>query len=147
MMATNIRQKLPTWFTVLAVVLVLWGLLGCWAFYLHVTLGPAMDPNATDWDRAYYANLPGWFTLVYAAAIGGGLLGSIALLLRSWLALPLYLVSLVAVVVQFGWVFGATDILAQKGAAVTVPFPLFILAVALLQVWLASHARRRGWIA
>ena len=145
-MAANMRHRAPAWFRVLAGVLVLWGLLGLWALYMHVTLGPAANPQATDWDRAYYAGLPGWFTPVYAAAVVGGLLGSVALLLRARLALPLYLVSLAAVVVQFGWVFAATDLLARKGAAATVPFPLVILAVALFQLWLARHARRRGWI-
>ena len=92
-------------------------MLGCIAFYMHVKLGPGVDPNATDWDRAYYAALPGWFTAVYAAAVGGGLLGSLALLFRSKLALPLFVISLVAVIVQFGYVFAGTDMLAHKGAA------------------------------
>ena len=145
-MATYLRQRPPGWFIAVAVILVLWGLLGCYAFYMHVTLGAAMDPAATDWDRSYYAALPGWFTPVYAAAVGGGLLGAIALLFRSKLALPLFVISLVAVIVQFGYVFFGTDILAHKGAAATVPFPLFIAAVAAFQIWLAQLARRRGWI-
>ena len=139
-------QKPPVWFTALSVILVLWGLMGCWALYMHITLGPAMDPNATDWDRVYYAALPAWFTPVYCVAIAGGLLGSIALLLRSGLAKWPYIASLVAVIVQFGWVFAATDLLAHKGAAMTVPFPAFIIAVALFQVWLAGLAQRKGWI-
>ncbi|ATY34795.1 hypothetical protein CVN68_20855 [Sphingomonas psychrotolerans] len=140
------RHKPAGWFVVVAVLLVLWGLLGCVAFYMHVKFGPAMDPAATDWDRAYYAALPGWFTPVYAAAVGAGLLGAIALLLRSKLAQPLFLISLIAVIVQFGYVFLATDLLAHKGAAATVPFPSFIAAVAAFQIWLANLARHRGWI-
>jgi len=144
--ATYLRQRPPGWFIAVAVVLALWGVLGCIAFYMHVKLGPAMDPAATDWDRAYYAALPGWFTPVYAAAVGGGLLGALALLFRSKLAQPLFVLSLIAVAVQFGYVFLGTDILAHKGAAVTVPFPLFIAAVAIFQIWLAQFARKRGWI-
>ena len=145
-MATYLRQRPPGWFIAVAVLLALWGVLGCIAFYLHVKMGPAMDPAATDWDRAYYAALPGWFTPVYAAAVGGGLLGSIALLFRSKLALPLFVISLIAVIVQFGYVFLGTDMLAHKSAAATVPFPLFIAAVAVFQIWLARFARRLGWI-
>lgn len=145
-MATYLRQKPALWFTVLAVLLVLWGLAGCFSLYLHVAYGPAMDPKATDWDRAYFAALPGWFTPVYAVAVGAGLLGSIALLLRSKLAQPLYIASLIAVIVQFGYVFAGTDLLAHKGPAMTVPFPLFIFAVAVFQIWIAGLARRRGWI-
>lgn len=145
-MATNFRQKPAVWFTVLAVLLVLWGLAGCASFYVHVAYGPDIDPNATDWDRAYFAALPGWLNIVYAAAVGAGLLGSIALLLRSKLAQPLYLVSLIAVVIQFGYIFLATDLAAHKGPATAYPFPALIFVIAIFQLWFAGYARRRGWL-
>jgi hypothetical protein len=145
-MASYVRQKPAGWFNLVVLLLVLWGVAGCASLYAHIVYGPAINPDATEWDRAYYAGLPGWFTWIYAAAVFGGLLGSIALLMRSKLAKPLFVVSLVAVIVQFGWVFAATDLIAQKGAAATVPFPLFIAAVAVLQIWLAGYAERRGWI-
>jgi hypothetical protein len=145
-MASYVRQKPAGWFGVVASILILWGIAGCAALYAHVAYGPAMNPAATDWDRAYYAGLPGWFDFVYAAAVLGGLLGSIALLMRSKLARPLFILSLAAVILQFGWVFLATDLLAQKGLAATLPFPLFIAAVAGVQIWFAAYAERRGWI-
>ena len=145
-MASYVRQKPPGWFVVVAIVLVLWGLAGCTSLYLHIAYGAAMDPNSTDWDRAYFAALPKWFVLVYAAAVVGGLLGSLALLTRSKFASPLYIVSLIAVIVQFGYVFGMTDLVAYKGVAKTVPFPAFIAAAAVFQIWFARHAERRGWI-
>jgi hypothetical protein len=144
--ATYLRQRPAGWFMAVVVVLILWGLAGCAALYMHVAYGPAMDPNATDWDRAYFAALPGWFVWDYAVAVGAGLAGSIALLLRSKLAQPLYIVSLIAVIVQFGYVFLGTDLLAHKGAAATMPFPAFIAVVAVFQVWLSGVARTRGWV-
>lgn len=145
-MASYIRQKPPGWFVAIAVLLVLWGLAGCASFYVHIAHGPDIDPKATDWDRAYFAALPGWLNIVYAVAVGGGLLGSIALLMRSKLATSLYILSLVAVIVQFGYIFAATDLIAHKGAATTVPFPLLIAAIAIFQIWFAKRAERRGWI-
>ncbi|MBO9711297.1 MAG: hypothetical protein J7495_00155 [Sphingomonas sp.] len=125
--------------------LLLWGLAGCLAVYAHIAYGPAMDPKATDWDRAYYAALPGWFVWDFVLAVGGGLLGAVALLLRSRWATLLALLSVAGVVIQFGYVFGMTGLLAHKGAAATVPFPAFILAVALFEWWFARLASRRGW--
>jgi hypothetical protein len=121
--------------------------MGCVALYFHVTLGPKMDPHPTDWDIAYYKALPAWFTPVYFVSIFGGLLGAVALLMRSRLAHLLFIASLAGVIVQFGYVFLATGLIAHKGAAATVPFPLIIAAVAVFQIWFAAHARRRGWIA
>jgi hypothetical protein len=145
-MGEEVMPKRPIWFLVLVGVLVLWGLMGCAALYFHIAYGPAMDPHATDWDRAFYAAMPAWFVWDYAVAVLAGLLGSLALLLRSRQAVLLYLVSLIAVLVQFGYVFFATDLMAHKGAAATVPFPAFIIAVAVFQLWLAGWAKRRGWI-
>lgn len=145
-MATWIRQKPAGWFTAVAVLLVLWGLAGCASFYVHVAYGPDIDPKATDWDRAYFAALPAWLNLVYAVAVGAGLLGSIALLLRSKLAQPLYVVSLIAVVIQFGYIFLATDLAAHKGPATAYPFPALIFLIAVFQIWIEGLARRRGWI-
>jgi hypothetical protein len=145
-MASFLRRKPAGWFTIAAVVLVLWGLMGCASFYMHVAYGPDMDPNATDWDRAYFAALPGWLNLVFALAVGAGVLGSVALALRSKLARPLYIVSLAAGIVQFGYIFLGTDMIGHKGAMVTVPFPLLVAALAVFEIWLAAYAERRGWL-
>ena len=146
-MAAYIRQKPPSWYWALAIVLLLWGVAGCVALYVHVAYGPSIDPAATDWDRAYYAALPVWFTPIYFVSIFGGLLGAIALLMRSKWAHPLFIASLVGVIVQFGYVFLATDLIAHKGAMGTVPFPAFIAVIAVFQIWFAVYAKRRGWIA
>ncbi|RYY29285.1 MAG: hypothetical protein EOP62_00105 [Sphingomonadales bacterium] len=140
------RAKRPGWFIILVCALILWGIAGCAAFSMHLIYGPAMDPAATDWDRAYFAALPAWFNIDYAVAVGAGLIGSIALLARSRLAVLFYLVSLIAVLIQFGYVFFSTDLLAHKGAGATVPFPVFIIAMAVLQIWVASYARDRNWL-
>ena len=78
-------------------------------------------------------------------SLSGGLLGAVALLSRSVLAIPLTTLSLVGVVLQFGWLFATSDIVAVKGAWTAI-FPLVIVAIAAASVWLARHARRRGWI-
>lgn len=145
-MATYLRQRPPAWFWVVAVVLLLWGAMGCYACIQQFRLGAEAMGPATDYDRALFASLPAWYNYVYAAAVGTGLLGSVALLLRSATARLLYIVSLVALVVQFGYAFGATDLIAVKGAAVTLPFPIFIAVVAIFQIWFAGFAQRRRWI-
>ncbi len=145
-MANYIRQRPPSWYWAVAVVLTLWALMGCWALYMYLKLGATMSPTPDAWDRAYDAAIPVWFTPVYFVSILGGLLGSIALLMRSKYAHPLFIASLVGVVIQFGYSFLGTDLIAHKGAAATIPFPLFIAAVAIFQIWFAVFAKRRGWI-
>lgn len=137
--------KPPRWFWIVSGILVLWGLMGCWAVYAHVAWGPKIDPAATQWDYDYYAALPGWFVWDFVVAVGGGLLGSIAMLARSRFAQPLYIASLIGVVIQFGYVFLATDLLAHKGWLATL-FPALIFAIAVFQIWFARRAAASGWI-
>ncbi|MGJ3625899.1 hypothetical protein AB5I41_01095 [Sphingomonas sp. MMS24-JH45] len=116
----------------------------------HLRLRPAIPLGAdamgpaTDYDRALYASLV-WYNAVYAVAVGAGFLAAAVLLARSTLAIPLAAISVVAVIVQVGWLFATTDIVASKGIWVTY-FPLVILAVAVFALWLARHARARRWI-
>jgi hypothetical protein len=144
-MASQFAQKPPVWFKIVAIILLLWGLAGCASLYGHFVIGPDMDPNATDYDRALYAALPVWVNIAYVVAVLAGLLGSIGLLVRAKWAGTLYLLSLIAVIAQFGYMFLATDIIAVKGVWTTY-FPAFIFAVALFQVWFAALANRRGWL-
>lgn len=138
-----VRQKPATWFTVLAGVLVLWGAMGCLSFYGQHMMNP---PLGDQWTRDFVARQPRWFAPVYAVAVGAQLLGSIRLLMRSRGAVWVYGVALVATVIQFGWVFLGTELIAVKGAAATMPFPMVIMVVCVFQLWLARFALRRGWI-
>ncbi|MBX3595485.1 hypothetical protein [Sphingomonas sp.] len=135
----------PLWFKAVTILLLLWALAGCASLYLHFAFGAEMDPNATDYDRRLYADLPTWFHAVYVAAVAAGLLGAVGLLLRRRWAFALSELSLIAVVIQFGWMFLVTDIVAVKGVWVTY-FPAAIFGIQAFQLWLAFHAGRRGWL-
>ncbi len=144
-MANGLRT-VPLWFRIAAVVLLLWAVIGCYTCVQQFRLGAEAMGPATDYDRRIYAGLPIWYNAVYAVAVGTGLLGALALLTRSSLARPLYAISLVAVVIQFGWLFATTDIVAVEGFGTVVPLPLIIVAMTLFGLCLAGPARRRGWI-
>ncbi len=138
--------KPPVWFWIVAVVLLLWALAGVFAFYSQVTIDPATLAAMSDYDRQLLTSLPGWITAVYGVATIGGALGALALLARSAFARLLYLVSLAAVIVQFGYILGATDLIAVKGFATAAGFPIFIAVMGIVQLWFANMAAGRGWL-
>ena len=142
----NGAQKPPAWYYVVAALLTAWDAIGCYFCYMQFKLGADAMGDATAYDRALFATLPGWYNYCYAIAVGGATLGGIALLARSASARPVFLVSLVAIVVQFGYLFATTDVIAHKGFATVVPFPLFIVAVAVFALWFAGFAKRKGWL-
>ncbi|VXC43690.1 hypothetical protein [Sphingomonas sp. 8AM] len=139
------RKRAPRWFRLAALVLMAWGMTGVAACVSQLTQGADAMGAASDYDRALFASLPLWYRADYAIATATMLAGAVALLIRSRHAVTLLTVSLVAVLIQFGWMFAMTDILAVKGPY-TLYFPLLIMAIGALALQLAHVARRRGWI-
>lgn len=135
----------PMWFWVIAVVLLLWNLVGVYALVQQLRLGAEAMGPATEYDRAIYDSMPPWYNWVFAIAEIGGVGGALALLAQRAIARPLFLVSLLAVIAQFGYLFVKTDIIAHKGVWVTY-FPAFIAAMCLFQLWFAGSAQYRGWL-
>jgi hypothetical protein len=142
----NAISKRPVWFVAVAIILLLWAIAGVASFGAHVFVGEKMAAEQGAWDLDYYRALPGWFAWDYALATLAALAGAIALLMRSRQAVMLYVLSLIGVVIQFGYVFVGTDLLAHKGAAATVPFPMFIALTGCVQIVLARFAAKRGWV-
>jgi hypothetical protein len=137
-MAAIGSRRAPGYFWAAAGMLTAWGALGCYACLQQLLHGAEAMGPASDYDLQLYASLPSWYDGVYAIAVVSGLLGGIALLMRSSLARMLFGMSLMAVVVQFGWLFATTDIVAVKGAVAVVTFPSVIVAVTLFAIWYAG---------
>ena len=138
-------RAMPTWFRVVAVVLILWNLVGAYACIQQFRYGADAYGDATAYDRALFAAMPVWYNWNFALAEATGLAGLIALLLGRRAALPLLIVSLLCVVVQYGYLFATTDIVAVKGVSTTY-FPAFIALVCVLQIALARTGVARGWL-
>ena len=138
-------SKPPIWFLIVVILLVLWEVVGCLACVSQIRLGAAAMGPVDAWSLKYYAALPVWYNGVYAFATFGGLAGAVALLLRDRRAGLLFWASLAGIVLMFGYAFAATDLIAHKGLAQVLPFPLVIAAVGVLSIWLARVAARNGW--
>ena len=67
--------------------------------------------------------------------------------LRKRWATTWFLVSLVAVVIQFGYTLFVMDAIGLLGTGMALPFPLVIIAFAVFLLWFARYARRHGRIA
>lgn len=136
------RAPVPWWYWAIAVAALLFELVGCYAFYLQLTVDPASLP--VD-QRAMAEQLPMLTLAAYGLAVASGLAGAIGLLLRQPWASAALLLSLVAMAVQFG------SALLSPVARGTTPSALLAGPIALLLVayalWQFSKiAHRRGWI-
>jgi len=130
-------------FWIIAIVLLLWNLIGDAAYLTQVTADldkmAATDPSTADAFRA----MPKWAWAAYAIAVWVGTAGAVALLIRSPFAAPLFAVSLAGVIVQFGWTFLGYGLIAKTDAS-TVIFPLVIAAITLFSMLYARAKTRDG---
>lgn len=145
-MADGEKIGVPTWYWVVAVLALLWTLAGCFAYVSQMTISPADFAKLPQAQQDIWNASPGWVTAAYAVAVWSGLAGAVGLLLRKAFAQRFFILSLLGVIVQFGWVFASTAILTTVGPS-SVVFPLCIALIAAFLIWFSGMAQKRGWIA
>ena len=135
----------PMSFRVVAIVALLWNLFGLFSFYTNVTATPAVIASWPEAQQQIAAATPRWVFVAFAIATIAGVLGSLGLLLGKRWAVPVLLLSLLAILVQLGSVCAVAPgwVLAGVGGAI---LPLCIGAFGLFLWWYARKAAARGWL-
>ena len=93
-----------------------------------------------------YEQRPAWVEWIYGLAVLTGLGGAILLLLRNALAIPVFALSLAAIVIQFGYILFGMNAIATLGASSAI-FPAVIALIGAALLWFSLHAKSKGWIA
>ena len=130
------------WFPAAAIASLLFMILGCISYLMHVFA----DPNAMPLDqRAAYQAEPLWVTGAYAIAVWAGLAGAVLLVLKRKLAEPALLVSLIAVLV---WLAGLILVapLRENLSANDLLVAIVVAALTWTVFWFGRHSRQRGWL-
>jgi hypothetical protein len=138
-------HKPPTWYYLVAGLITFWALIGCYAYLSQVSMSADDLAQLPAQQREIWAMMPAWVTGAYASAVWIGLAGAICLLIRLRIAQTLFIVSLAAVIVQFGWTFAATPILSTMGGSAAI-FPLVIAAIGAFEIWFSRMAATRRWL-
>jgi hypothetical protein len=136
------QQPLAPWYWFGAAASLLFMLIGCAVFGMHLYTDPATLPLD---QRAMFDAEPKWVTMVLGVASIVGAVGAVMLLLRRKTAVPLLLVSLIGAIVWFLGIFAAAQLRDLLG---TNEIAVLIGAVALTWTifWFARHSRQRGWL-
>ena len=135
----------PRWFFVVAVLALLWNLLGCLAFAMDLCLSPADVAKMSEAQQALSNARPAWAVAATALGVLGGALGCIGLLLRRRWALPLFVVSLIGILVQDFGLFVLVDGATLAGM-VAVVLQGLVLLIAIGLILLARRGIARGWL-
>lgn len=135
----------PQSFRYLAIAALVWNLIGVATFVVQIGLTPEELAALPAKQREVYAATPLWITIAYAIAVFGGTFGALGLLLKKRWATHLFLLSLLALLVQTLGAYAVTPVWQVFGpAGLVMPMLLVVIAVALLLY--ARGATARGWL-
>lgn len=144
-MTTVTAASRPVSYWVIAVLALLWNLLGVAMFCMTLAATPEQLAAMPVEQRRILDATPGWMQVAYGVAVFGGVLGAIGLLLRRRWAATFFLLSLVGLVVQTLGAFLSTPAWEVLGPAGLV-MPIVLLAIALFLLSYARRAAARGWL-
>lgn len=144
-MSDIVGRKPPAWFWVVAVLGLLWEAFGVATYLMHVGVVPNDTSRMSAAEIALAGSMPTWATAAYAVAVFAGLLGALGLLMRKGWSRSLLFLSLLALLVQFGWwifISGAMEVIGPS----MLTMPIVVIVVGVVLVWIANHAAKRGWL-
>ena len=145
-MSGTIQTKRKLWFWTAAIIFLLWNVMGCVSWFVDVFMLDAMMDQYSPEQQELFRQRPEWIIPVYGMAVFGALLATILLILRKALTIPVYWVSLIAIIIQFGFVLFVMDAIGKLGIVQAAAFPFVILALGGVQLWFAYIAKGKGWI-
>ncbi len=136
------KPRFSFWLTGAAALL--WNLFGLMLYVMQVSatreqLAAKYTPAQVD----LMLSIPPWATSTTAIATTAGVLGCVLLLLRRAMSTSVFIISLVALLIQDLYMFGMTDTLAVMGAG-PLAIQAVVLAVAIFLVWYARRATASG---
>jgi hypothetical protein len=137
------QNTAPRWLLWVSILLLLWNLMGVGAFVTQWMMSAEQLATLPPEQQEMWAKMPSWAWAAYAIAVFAGTAGAIGLLLRKKWAVPLFLLSFVAVLAQFTYPFIIAGGLTTLGATALI-FPAFIILVAIVQWRFAVASRVTG---
>ena len=144
-MHSETKSAVPTWYWVVAIVSLLWSLMGCAAFSMELFAQDAVMESMTEEQQKWTKSIPGWIYVIYAVAVTTGTGGSVGLLMRKRWTVSLNAICLVSVLTQMGYTFIIADgIEVLEGADLILP--VLVIGIAGVMLWFSRSARAKGWL-
>lgn len=144
-MNTETKIKPPMWFWIVSILALLWNLIGVISYLGQAFMTDDDLALLSEAERQLIETQPSWVTAAFAIAVWGGTLGCIFLLLRKKWAKPIFIISLIGVLAQFGYSLLLSDTMDVYGASAVI-FPVIIIIVGILLLFFANSSIHKKWL-
>lgn len=137
-------QKTPAWFWVIALLLLLWNLMGVGSFIFHTFLmqGEALE-LLPEKEKALYGEYPLWTHIVFAIATLSALFANILLLIKKKMAINFFIISLIAIIIQMFHNLFLTSAVDVYGVEAYI-MPILVIIIAFFEVWFSKKLFQKG---
>ena len=140
-------NKPNTGFWIIAVIALLWNIMGVLAYLGQTLLMTDELKAALPTEQIELINSsPSWLNIVFAIGVFSGVLACIMLLIRRKLAVPLFGISLLMVLIQnfYGWF--ATNAAEVYGSLQGYIMPLIVIIISIFLYFYSKGAAQKGWL-
>ena len=134
------------WFKPVSFAVTIWMALGLLMFFLDIMTPADQVAALPEAQRALREARPLALMIDFGIATFVGLMGGVALAKCSRWAVPMLLVSLVAVTIQFAYTTLGMNTVEVLGPGQALGLPAFVFAMGALSLWVALTAKRNGWL-
>lgn len=138
-MTNTLTNKPPFWFWLVSVIALIWNGMGVNAYLQQAYNTESYRAMYSDEQLEIAANMPTWVTAAFAIAVFAGALAAIGLLLRKSWSVKLWLLSLIAVIAQMGYI-------VFNGYESSMVMTIMILVFALIFVLFSRMSKAKGWL-
>ncbi|MDP2540650.1 hypothetical protein CSC81_03705 [Tenacibaculum discolor] len=138
-------NKPTTLFWIIGVAALVWNGLGVMQYLGMAYMTDEVKAALPEAEKALYDNIPSWVTAAFAIAVFGGLIGSAFLLMRKKLARPMFLISLIAIIVQMSY-----NLFMSRAAEVYGPgsviMPIMVIVIGVFLLMYSKKTIAKGWL-
>ena len=138
----NISKQPSINFWIISILALLWNLIGIFAYLGQSFMTENAIQSLSQSEQNYLSNLPAWVTAAFASAVFAGLFGAVGLLIRKKIALPLFVFSLITLIIQQQYNFFIQNDIDING--VKLILPLMTLFIGIFLVWFSSKMSKIG---
>jgi len=143
-MQQAVSARAPVHLWIVGILSLLWNAFGSYDYLMTNLRNEAYLAAFPAEQLAYFDSLPGWLTAFWALGVWGGLAGALLLLARSRHAVLAFGLSVVGIVVSFGYQMMATDMPASMKQGVPAMMPWVIFIIGLAQLWYSRSVEKQG---
>jgi hypothetical protein len=139
----NQSTKTPIAFWIIGVIGLLWNGFGVVNWVRQTFMLDAVLEDVPEEQHVLYENIPLWLTLIFGIAVITGTLACIGLLMKKKWAVPLFLVSLITIVVQMGYGMLSAESREILGPTFFI-LPVIVILVGALLYYYSRSAASKG---